>query len=217
VIDSEFQAEPSSQPPDFPWPPRAGAAPVEAIATTWQESVFHPASFFRRMPREFDFGWVLAYYLIVGVVVAGISLFWQMVLGPSLLERWLPAQAENVANPVVDFLLSPLWLLGGLYIAAGIVHLFLLLVGGAKHGFGPTLRVFCFSAGPQLFGVVPFIGPAVGGIWSVVITIIGLREAHETTTGKAAAALLIPLLLLAGLAVLLMIAAAVLGLGRAVV
>jgi hypothetical protein len=212
VIDSEFQAEPSSQPPDFPWPPRAHDSAVEALATTWQESVFQPASFFRRMPREFDFGWVLAYYLIVGVIVAGISLFWEMLLGPSLLERFLPADAANPGNPAVDFLLSPIWLLVGLLLAAGIVHLFLLMVGGAKHGFGPTLRVFCFAAGPQLFSVVPYVGPAVGGIWSLVITVIGLRETHETTTGKAAAALLIPLVLLLGLVVLMIVAAALLGL-----
>jgi hypothetical protein len=212
VIDSEFQAESSSQPPDFPWPPRADDSAVEALATTWRESVFHPASFFRRMPREFDFGWVLGYYLIIGVVGAGISLFWHMVLGPSLFERLLPAQPGETANPVVDFLLSPLWLLVGLYIAAGIVHLFLLLVRGAKHGFGPTLRVFCYSAGPQVFGVVPYLGPAVGGIWSLVITVIGLRETHETTTGRATAAVLIPVVLLLGLVVLMIIAAALLGL-----
>lgn len=169
------------------------------------------------MPREFGFGWVLGYYLVIGVVGAGISLFWHMVLGPPPLQRWLPASAANASNPVIDFLLSPLWLLLGLYIAAGVVHLFLLLVRGARHGFGPTLRVFCFSAGPQLFNVIPYVGPPVGGIWSLVLTVIGLRETHETTTGRALAAVLIPLVLLAGLAVLLFIAAAILGLGRAVV
>ena len=164
------------------------------------------------MPRSSRFGWVLLYYLIVGVFVAGISLFWEMVLGPSLIERWLPADPDAAANPVVDFLLSPIWLLVALFAAAGIVHLFLLLVRGARHGFGPTLRVFSFSAGPQLLCVVPYVGAAVGGIWSLVITIIGLRETHETTTGKAVAAILIPLLLLMGLVVLVIMAAALLGL-----
>ena len=164
------------------------------------------------MPREFDFGWVLIYYLLIGVVVAGISLFWEMVLGPSLLDRLLPTDPDNPSNPVVDFLLSPIWLMLGLFIATGIVHLFLLLVRGAKHGFGASLRVFCFSAGPQLLSVVPYLGPAVGSVWSLVITVIGLRETHETTTGKALAAVLIPVALLLGLVVLMIIAAALLGL-----
>ncbi len=109
-----------------------------------------------------------------------------------------------------------MWLLLGVYIGAGLVHLFLLMLRGAKHGFGPTVRVFCFSAGPQLFNIVPFIGPAVGGIWSLVITIIGIRETHETTTGKAVGAVLIPMTLLLILAILMFVAAALLGLGRVV-
>ena len=164
------------------------------------------------MPTEFDFGWVLGYYLIVGVVAAGISLFWEMLLGPPLTERWLPAGAAEPGRPFVDFLLSPLWLLIGLYIVAAVVHVVLLVVRAANQGYNVTLRVFCFSAGPQLFTIVPFIGPAVGGIWTLVITVIGLREAHKTSTGKAVAAVLLPTFFLLVLAILLVIAGLVAGL-----
>ena len=215
MIESEFQAEPSPT-PEFPWPPREDESVLTALATTWQESVFHPTDFFRRMPREFDFGWVLGYYLIVGVVAAGIGLFWGMVLGPSLMERLWPDNALQPANPIVDFLLSPLFMLMGLFIGAAVIHLFLLVLRGAGHGFGTTLRVFCFSAGPFLFEVIPFLGSPIGGIWSLVMTVIGLREAHETSTGKAVAAVLIPMFFMLLLAVLLFIAAAVVGLDRAV-
>ena len=206
MTESDYQAELSSPTQDFPWPPREDDSIPNSLATTWKESVFHPTDFFRRMPTEFDFGWVLGYYLIVGVVAAGISLFWEMLLGPPLTERWLPAAAADAGNPFVDFLLSPLWLLIGLYVVAAVVHVVLLVVRGANQGYNVTLRVFCFSAGPQLFTIVPFIGPAVGGIWTLVITVIGLREAHKTSTGKAVAAVLLPTLFLLLLAILLVIA-----------
>lgn len=195
MIDSEYQPELSNNTASFPWPPRDGDSPIDAIATTWKESVFSPAQFFRRMPREFDFGWVLGYYLIMGVVAAGINLFWRMLLGPSLIERYMPDGATP-ANPVSDFLMSPLMLVIALFIAAGVVHLFLLMFRGAKHGFGTTTRVFCFSSGAGLFAVVPVVGPLVGGVWTLVLTVIGLREAHETSTGKAVASLLVPFFLL---------------------
>lgn len=214
MIESEFQAEPSPT-PEFPWPPREDDSVLTALATTWKESVFHPTDFFRRMPREFDFGWVLGYYLIVGVAAAGLTLFWTMVLGPSLMERLWPNTLQP-ANPIVDFLLSPLFMLMGLFIGAAVIHLFLLMFRGARHGFGTTLRVFCFSAGPFLFEVVPFLGAPVGGIWSLVMTVIGLREAHETSTGKVVAAVLVPMFFMLLLAGLLFIAAAVVGLDRAV-
>jgi hypothetical protein len=212
VIESEFQEVPSPPAPDFPWPPREDDSVLNALATTWKQSVFHPANFFRRMPREFDFGWVLGYYLIFGVLSAGISLFWQMVLGVSLMDRFWPDNAGQPANPIVDFLLSPLMLLFALFIGAGVVHLFLLIFRGAKHGFGTSLRVLCYSAGPFIFEIVPFLGPPVAGVWSLVLTIIGLREAHETTTGKAVAAVLLPFFLLLMLVGLLFVAAMLVGL-----
>jgi hypothetical protein len=217
VIESEFQEVPSPPAPDFPWPPREGESVLNALATTWKESVFQPTTFFRRMPREFDFGWVLGYYLIMGVVSAGISLFWSMVLGPSLMEWWMPGQLrQSGTGPVIDFLLSPLMLLLALFVGAGIFHLFLLIFRGAKHGFGTTLRVLCFSSGPFLFEIVPILGSPVAGIWSLVLTVIGLREAHETSTGKVVAAVLLPMFFLLMLMGLLMVAAALIGLGRAV-
>jgi hypothetical protein len=217
VIESEFSAESSPPSSEFPWPPREDDSVPNSLAATWQQSVFHPAWFFRRMPREFDFGWVLGYYIIIGVAAGGISLFWEMVLGPSLAERWLPAGAlPSAQSPIIDFLLSPLFLLMALYIGSAVVHLFLLILRGANHGYGTSLRVFCFSAGPQLFAIVPFIGVPVGGIWSMVLTVIGLREAHQTTTGKALFAVLIPTFLLVFLAMLVLLAGALIGLGKAV-
>ena len=75
MIDSEFHDNESSVTDTFPWPPRPDESALDAAARTWKESVFQPKSFFARMPLEYDFGWVLGYYLIVGVLTAGISLF----------------------------------------------------------------------------------------------------------------------------------------------
>lgn len=216
MID-DFQAEPRSPTAQFPWPPREDDSVINALATTWKESVFQPASFFRAMPREFDFGWVLGYYLLVGVAAGGISLFWRMVLGPTLTERLLPEAMQAAGgNPIVDFLLSPLFLVIALFLATAVVHVCLLVLRGAQHGFGTSLRVFCYSSGPQLFCVVPFVGTTVGGIWTLVITVIGLREAQQTSTGKALASILLPMFFFLTLIVLMVIAGTLAGLGRVV-
>jgi hypothetical protein len=212
VIDSSSETnDPGTTTPDFPWPPRENDSVFAALGATWKDSVFHPTSFFRRMPREFDLGWVLGYYLIIGVANAGFALFWHMVLGPSWWQRTLATRGGPPANPAIEFLLSPVMLLLGLLLAAGIVHLFLLLFRGNKHGFETTVRVFCFSSGPQLFAVIPIIGALVGGVWTLVLTVIGLREAHDTSTGRVIAAIGVPILLLTGLLVLLLIAGFLLG------
>ena len=55
----------------------------------------------------------------------------------------------------------------------------------------------------MLLGWIPILGPIIAGIWSTVLAILGLREGHSTTTGKAAAVVLIPtgVVLLIGLAI----------------
>lgn len=165
------------------------------------------------MPREDGYASVLVYYLVLAVVVAGIHLFWGSLLDfadlSSLIRR---ASADDAGSGLIEFLLSPLFAIIGLYMVAGVVHLLLLMMRGAQHGFETTTRVFAFSYSPSAFAIVPVIGPIVGFIWMVVLSIIGLREAHETDGAKAATAVLVPVFLLIGLLVLATLAAITLGL-----
>jgi hypothetical protein len=89
---------------------------------------------------------------------------------------------------------------------AAILHLMLLLLGGARRGFEATFRVASFSQATSLFFLLPFCGQLVGFVWCLVLYVLGLAEAHQIGHGKAAAAVLLPLVLLccccAGLAVL---------------
>ncbi len=107
-------------------------------------------------------------------------------------------------QPLQDFLFAPLILIISLFVSAGVVHLTLMILRGANSGFATTVRVFCFAYGAQLAVVIPFVGGLTAGIWSVVLAVIGLREAHATTTSRAVLALLLPL----GLVMLLGIFAA---------
>lgn len=209
MIESDDPVIPSDTPPDFPWPPRENASFFDALVMTWKESAFHPTSFFRQMPRDMSLRSTLGYYLITGILASGLSLFWRMIFGGSIIDRFYPDASSE--NAFVDFLFSPIILLAGLYIGMAVVHLFLLMFRGSKHGIGTTLRVGAMSEGPQLLNIIPFIGPVIGGIWVVVLWVIGLREAHETTTGKALAAVLVPFGLLVLLGIMFAIIAVLIG------
>lgn len=162
------------------------------------------------MPREGDYGAMLGYYLIIAVAAAGIQLFWQMLLPPLPVGPFAEILRESRKNPlgdVMSFLFSPVLALVILYIIAGVGHVMLLIVGGEKHGFEATTRVVAFSHSPAVFTVLPYAGGLIAGVWAIVLAIIGLREAHETTTGKAATAVLLPFVLVMGLVVLMTIVA----------
>ena len=42
-----------------------------------------------------------------------------------------------------------------------------------------------YAAAPSVLAVVPIIGSTVGSVWSLLLTVIGIREAHGMSTRKA--------------------------------
>lgn len=180
----------------FPWPPSEEGPILTALAATWKGATFDPGRFFADTPRDRGTGAALVYYLGLGILVAGATLFWSSmaVLGTAGEPSFMAGLGIQPLNPIVRFLLAPAILIFALFFSAGVVHVLLLIFDGAAHGFGTTVRVFCYAYSPALFGVVPIIGPLVGGIWSVVLSIIGLREAHEAAAWKPAVAVLVPFL-----------------------
>jgi hypothetical protein len=97
-------------------------------------------------------------------------------------------------------ILTPLLMLAGFFIGGGILHLCLMLVGGANRSFETTFRVVCFTVGSaNLFSMIPFCGSLIAIVYHIVLECIGLSRAHQTTIGKAVIAVLLPLFVCCGI------------------
>jgi hypothetical protein len=95
--------------------------------------------------------------------------------------------------------LLPLFVVVWLFIGSAIVHLCLMIVGGANQSFETTFRVLAFtqgSTGP--LQMIPVCGGLIAFVWALVCTCIGLARAHETDTGRAVLAVLLPLIVCCG-------------------
>ena len=80
----------------------------------------------------------------------------------------------------------------GLFIVAAIQQLLVrLIVGESNSGFGATFRVASYTQVTSLVNWIPIVGPVVA-LYGLYLSVIGLREVHATTTGKAALVVLIP-------------------------
>jgi hypothetical protein len=77
-----------------------------------------------------------------------------------------------------------------------------MIVGGNRKGFEATFRAISYSYGAALFYIVPIIGGFVGGIYLFILAILGVREGHEISTGKAVLAVLLPLIVVSVLGIL---------------
>jgi hypothetical protein len=182
----------------FPWPPGDDDSILAAFGETWKSAAFDPRSFFRLIPRHGGTGAAFLYYLVLGMLVAGASLFWSTV-GPGAMGQDRVAELGVEVGPLTSFLLTPLILAIGLAVSAGITHVMLLMVGGATEWIGTTTRVLCYAYSPMILGVIPIIGGVLGVIWMLVVAVIGLSAAHQVPTWKPALAVILPFLILMGL------------------
>ena len=96
---------------------------------------------------------------------------------------------------VLGLVVTPLVALIALFIWSALVHLMLVLFGGANRGFATTLRVMCYAQTTQLAVVLPGIGGLIAIVWRLVLEIAGLATAHKTDGWKAALAIILPLFL----------------------
>ncbi|MBI5779326.1 MAG: YIP1 family protein [Planctomycetes bacterium] len=174
------------------------------LFNTWRESMFHPTRFFNQMPTKAGIGKPLIYILILGFIGIVFGASWQLLYN-ALHIPFLSMEIEKIPflrNFPLHLLLgawvivSPLFIVIMTFVMTGIYHLCLMVLGGNKKGFEATFRSFVYAgASPSLFNILPFCGAYVGGIWFIVLVIIGFRETHRISTGKAVLAYFIPLIL----------------------
>lgn len=180
------------------------AVPFPAnVIETWRRSVLEPGAFFSDGPFDRAAVRPILYYLLISVLAAGLSLTWGALLPtaqPGFVETLagimnvaLPDAADAVgsAGRLADFFLTPFWAVLSLVITSLLLHLFVLLLVPGRRSLTATVRTVCYACGPAVFAIIPFVGGLVAWMWGAVLTVIGLREAHRTTTGRAIAAWLL--------------------------
>ncbi len=96
-------------------------------------------------------------------------------------------------------IITPIAIVILLFIWAGLVHLCLMLVGGARKDFEATFRPLSFAYGSTaLFMMLPCCGSLIALVWGLVADCIGLARSQEIDTGKAVLAIFLPLIVCCG-------------------
>ncbi len=194
-----------------PWEDRETGGFFSGFFKTLSGSLFHPSEFFKRMSVAGGLTDPLLYALIIGMVGLTFSYFWQILLRNALqgMMPGIPATAaeqlfQGIGMAIFAFL-SPFLIILGLFVSSGILHLCLMMVKGARKDFEATFRVVAYGYSANVFLVIPFCGSLLCAVWAIVLYIIGLKEAHETTGGKAAFAVFLPVIACCGLLVIAMV------------
>jgi len=183
-------------PGDNPWEQRGGRGRIAAFAETLQESLFRPTAFFRRTAPEGGAGAALWYAVLVGTLSLAVALLWQRALGGRMMMMEhggrFPWFFESRAALAGLSVFLPFGVALGNLVWAAVLHVSLAVLGGARGGYGTTLKAVCYSSSATAFNVFPVCGAALGAVWQVVVQVIGLRELHRTSTARAFWAWLLP-------------------------
>jgi len=217
-LQSDLQSGPSSgqeaaaSPVPFEDLPRHGFFP--GLWGTVRQALTAPGAFFRSMPISGGMAKPLIFHLLLAEFMVLCQYLWGLTSLGSLSQYTGSQEVMDLgmglagAGPILILVFYPLMLVLRLMVMTGIIHLILRgifrLTGGQGSGAEATFRVLCYSAAPLILGVIPFLGPLLGGVWSIGLTIIGLKEAHRTSGSTAMFAVLLPILLLLAAALGLM-------------
>jgi hypothetical protein len=194
----------------LPWEHRHERGFANAFIETLAMVLTKPDLAFRTMKTEGGLAEPLIYALIGGCVGGIVSLLLSLGLQSMGLfagqRDAFTAMAGIGIGLIALIVLVPVFIVIGLFIAAAIVHLCLMIVGGANKSFEATFRVLAFSHGSTgPLQIIPVCGGLIAGVWALVVNCIGLARAHETTTGRAVLAVFLPLVVCCGAAILLLI------------
>jgi hypothetical protein len=171
--------------------------PVGSFVDVVRRVAFRPAAFFARIPRQGSVLSPLVFALIcieVSVILVGLLTFLGVPGG--ITSLFGVRGNQGFLAFVGGLVLAPIAGAVGLFLAALVTHLLVILLVGSGHsGFGSTFRVVAYSSVTSLVGWIPFIG-WIASLYRLYLATVGIREMHSTTTGRALLVVLLPAILI---------------------
>ena len=192
----------------LPWERRDTLGLVSAFVQTVGMILTRPTEAFTVMRTEGGIADPLLFGVIGGSIGAIVwillsaaihSLGWAAALSQqSSVQNLLGASVSGMML-VVRIILTPIFITIGLFIWAALVHLFLMMDGGANKTFETSFRALSFAYGAtSLFAIIPCCGGLIALIWGLIADCIGISRSHETDTGRAVMAVLLPVVICCG-------------------
>jgi hypothetical protein len=187
------------------WEEREKIGFFPAIVQTVNAVLMKPTETFLRMKHEGGLANPLIYSVILCTVTGAIATLYQMFSNSSMetltaqLHQLAPNFPTNELPKMYRFvmlgalIISPALCVVGAFVSAAILHLCLMISGGANRPFETTFRVICYAQGSvALFNLLPYCGGLIALIWASYTIIVGIKEAHGTSIWRSTIAVILP-------------------------
>lgn len=138
---------------------------------------------------------ILAIYAVLSAIIAAVA--FSMIAGMFGMFGVPQMPFGAAAGPLAAVGVFIAALIGGIigiFIGGVWLHIWVYLVGG-RNGIGETIKAVIYGMTPSLLlGWIPIVG-FIAGIWALIVEIIGVRQLHDLTTGKAVLAVIIAIVI----------------------
>jgi hypothetical protein len=191
--------------------------PLESFADVVRRVVLQPVGFFAGLPRRGSLLNPLVFALIcteIAAIVGGILSL--AGVGGAFVTGYGFQAPENqgLGEFIGSVVFAPMGGAIGVFVVAGIAHLLVRLVVGANNaGFGATFRVAAYTSVTSVVSWIPFVGGLLA-LYGIYLSVVGIREMHNTTTGKALVVVVLPAIVIVVLALLGLLVAGAIFLSR---
>ena len=178
-----------------PWENRSETGFAKGTYRTVKEALFSPTTFFRGLTFNNGIREPLAFGLLVGAVGNMFGIFWPVLMMSGGLFPFGEAIFGHLTVGLIFLVMVvavPVCVTLSMFIYSAIIHLLLMIVGGGKSRFEATFRVVAYSQAAQALDLIPVVGSWIGGIWQLIIQVIGLRETHNISYLRVFIAFLLP-------------------------
>lgn len=179
-----------------PW--ESGEGFLSAFFRTTGGALFSPTRFFKKISIGEGYWTPLIYGLITGIIGKGAAIFWLWLF----VAQFIPLGKLPYSFSILEFIIPlPFQQAIAIFVISAIIHFCLMIVGGNNNRYKTTFRAISYSYSAQLFNIIPFIGSLIGFIYWIILFILGVREGHGISTGKAVLAVLLPVIVGVGVVI----------------
>jgi hypothetical protein len=179
--------------------------PVESFVDIVRRVVLQPVGFFAALPRSGSLLNPLIFALIcteISAILGGILRLAGVGEGFVAGYGFQVPENQDLGEFIGSVIFAPIGGVIGVFVVAGIGQLVVrLVVGATNSGFGATFRVASYTGVTSLVSWIPIIG-GILALYGIYLAVVGIREMHGTTTGKAVLVVLIPVIVVVVLALL---------------
>jgi len=162
---------------------------------TWVVTIFHPKTFFSKIPTDAGIGKAFLYALIVGFI-GWVFYFCSLSFLIVAFGGRFNFELAFIGAAVLYAISTP-------FIWSTILELFLFFVNGNNRGFKATYRTVAYSTSIYLFFIIPFAGWVLCPILQLIFIIIGIKVTQQISTIKAIVAVILSLIFCYGCSVAL--------------